>query len=301
MFISNPSVIKWKAEFTLTAISKQNGISKGASSIILQLNKLPYGGACIMTPEEGSAAQTLFTFNCHDWVDDDGDIVKYVFFASMIGTPIDACIGYTSDGVFVTQLPQGSDTNEYKMNIYVQIIDNDNGVTIFNFENQIKSEPNMTQIAGIFDALTGVSNSALLVEMFGGSPQQVTKNVLSLSAALNTQSKIANTSINGKTFYNFFQKKYYTIFEIISKGTFNNSTQADETARETRSVVRDIMISYVNGISISDINTVKAQASMITQLTGNTAELSRDGSVEIQKYIYIKFERFILKIFICRT
>ena len=71
---------------------------------------------------------------------------------------------------------------------------------------------------------------------------------------------------------------------INVKGTFNNNTQADETAREARSAVRDIMINFVNGISISDINTVKAQASMITQLTGNTAELSRDGSVSIKKY-----------------
>ena len=192
VFKINPFVTKWKAEFTLTAISKQNGISKGASSIILQLNQLPYGGTCTVTPDEGSSAQTMFTFHCPNWQDDDGNIVKYVFFASMIGTPIDACIGYTSDGTFVTQLPQGSDTNEYKMNIYVQIIDNDNGVTRFNFENQIKSEPNMTQIAGIFDGLAGGADSALIIEMFGGSPQQVTKNVLSLSAALNTQSKITS-------------------------------------------------------------------------------------------------------------
>ena len=65
----------------------------------------------------------------------------------------------------------------------------------------------------------------------------------------------------------------------------------DEAARAARSAIRDSMINFVNGISISDINTVKAQASMITQLTGNTGELSRDGSVNIE--IYSKFRNFL--------
>ena len=281
MFISNPFVTKWKAEFTLTAVSKQNGIANGASSIILQLNKLPYGGTCSVSPEEGASSQTTFTFNCLNWVDDDGTIIKYVFFASMFGTQIDACIGYAKDGIFITQLPQGSELDDYKMNIYVQIIDNDNGVTIFNFENQIKAEPNMTEISGIFDGLSG-GNTEVIGKMFGGSPQQVTQNLLSLSATLNTQAKAANSSSNGRNYFKLKKLNEYNL-KYFSKGTSGNSTDVDEAARATRSAIRDSMINFVNGISISDINTVKAQASMITQLTGNTAELSRDGSVNNKK------------------
>ena len=180
----------------MTAVSKQNGIANGASSIILQLNKLPYGGTCTVTPDEGASSQTMFTFNCPDWEDDDGTIIKYVFFASMVGSQIDACIGYAKDGKFVTQLPQGSEIDDYKMSIYVQIIDNDNGVTVFKFENQTKAEPNMTQISGIFDGLSSGS-SEVIGKMFGGPPQQVTQNLLSLSATLNTQAKAANASSNG--------------------------------------------------------------------------------------------------------
>ncbi len=43
------------------------------------------------------------------------------------------------------------------------------------------------------------------------------------------------------------------------------------------------MINFVNSISISDVNSVIAQSSMLTSLTGNTAELSRDGTVIIFK------------------
>ena len=57
----------------------------------------------------------------------------------MFGSQIDACLGYTKDGNFITQLPQGSEIDDYKMSIYVQIIDNDNGVTVFKFENQTKA------------------------------------------------------------------------------------------------------------------------------------------------------------------
>ncbi len=45
-----------------------------------------------------------------------------------------------------------------------------------------------------------------------------------------------------------------------------------------RAAIRDAMINFVNSISISDISSVKAQASMLTGLSGETTEMSRDGS-----------------------
>lgn len=42
------------------------------------------------------------------------------------------------------------------------------------------------------------------------------------------------------------------------------------------------MIKFVNGISISDVSSVKAQSSMLTGLTGETKEMSRDGSDQVQ-------------------
>ena len=42
------------------------------------------------------------------------------------------------------------------------------------------------------------------------------------------------------------------------------------------------MIKHVNGLSISDVSSVKAQSSMLTGLTGETKEMSRDGGDQVQ-------------------
>ncbi len=70
-----------------------------------------------------------------------------------------------------------------------------------------------------------------------------------------------------KTFYIFIKIKIAT-----------ERTPEEEAGRARRSAIRDAMINFVNSISISDISSVKAQSAMVTGLSGETTEMSRDGS-----------------------
>lgn len=67
---------------------------------------------------------------------------------------------------------------------------------MFRFPNKLTVEPNMTAVNGIFDSMTG-GNPADTAHLFNGNPAEATKNLLALSAALNSQSKEANVSANG--------------------------------------------------------------------------------------------------------
>jgi hypothetical protein len=199
MFTTNPDVKRWKIEFGLTAVSKQNGIANGASSLILQLNQIPYNGTCTVTPDNGTALQTLFTFTCKDWLDKDGTIEKYVFYSSLFGSEIDGNVGQTKTGVLTTKMPQGAEEDEWRMSIYVQIIDNDGGAAYYNFDNQMTIEPNMSRINDLFNGLLGAGDQTEINAMLSGTPQEMTQNMAALSAALNSMSKAANVSRNGKS------------------------------------------------------------------------------------------------------
>ncbi len=279
VFNSNPNVFRWKAQFSLLAVSKQNGIGNGASSLILQLNKIPYNGSCEISPDTGTSFSTIFKFKCQNWIDDDGFIVKYVFYAKLEGNPIESIIGFSKDGNFETEMPQGSDEDDFQMSLSVKVIDNDDGQNFYYFDDKIKSEPNMSAMGNLFDSLSGSGDISNAAKLFSGNPQQVTQNLASIAAALNTDAKLSNSSSNGDYNYDFNNLKC-KFYEFYNKET---STDDQETARAKRSAVRDALINFVNSISISDVNSVQAQSSMLTQLTGNTAELSRDGTVIIFK------------------
>lgn len=80
LFISNPQILLWKFEFTLTSTTPANGIATGQSSMIVLVNKLPYGGSCTVSPTSGVALNTSFSIACSNWLDDDGDVAQFAYF-----------------------------------------------------------------------------------------------------------------------------------------------------------------------------------------------------------------------------
>ena len=99
-------------------------------------------------------------------------------------------------GEFRTQLPQGADVDDFKMSVYVQVIDNDEGIAYYQYANQLVVEPNMTRIDQLFEGLLN-DDKEIMSSMFSGTPDEMTKNLASLSTALNSISKAANVSRNG--------------------------------------------------------------------------------------------------------
>lgn len=83
MFSNNPTILQWKIEFTLTAITPTNGIATGLSSMIILVNQLPYGGSCSVSPTTGITFNTTFIFSCTNWDDHDGEVASYSFYGNI--------------------------------------------------------------------------------------------------------------------------------------------------------------------------------------------------------------------------
>jgi hypothetical protein len=54
-----------------------------------------------------------------------------------------------------------------------------------------------------------------------------------------------------------------------------------ESNRNLRSKARDSLISFVNMISISDMDSLRTQAGMLSMLTSQTDEITRNSGVNI--------------------
>ncbi len=63
-----------------------------------------------------------------------------------------------------------------------------------------------------------------------------------------------------------------------------------ETNRNLRSLARDSLIGFVNMISISDMDSLRTQAGMLSMLTRQTDEITRNSEV---KNFTINFRRTI--------
>ena len=59
-----------------------------------------------------------------------------------------------------------------------------------------------------------------------------------------------------------------------------------EANRNQRADTRDALITYINNISISDVNSVRTQSSMLATVTSQTDEISRKSAVNLKILSY---------------
>ena len=59
-----------------------------------------------------------------------------------------------------------------------------------------------------------------------------------------------------------------------------------EANRNQRADTRDALITYINNISVSDVNSVRTQSSMLATVTSQTDEISRKSAVNLNNLNY---------------
>jgi hypothetical protein len=121
----------------------------------------------------------------------------YHFIAIFKGDDMNVGLGFNSNGILSTQLPLGSIYDSYKLSIYVQIFDNDNGIAYYTIPTQVTVEADVAATQSVFAAITSSNtNSPVLASLYSGSSQASIQNILSLSSVLNTMSLSDKVSIS---------------------------------------------------------------------------------------------------------
>ena len=119
-------------------------------------------------------------------MDSDGLVAKYAFYGRYLNDDTNIGLGYSSNGTLQTTLPLGASYDSYKMYIYIEIIDDNDGYIIYNISSPIISQPDLTNANQILEDLIGVNTSAnTLKHIFSGNPLQTVQNILLIGNNLN--------------------------------------------------------------------------------------------------------------------
>lgn len=94
------------------------------------------------------------------------------------------------DGSLNIPLPQGASYDSYNTYIYVNIVDNDNGVTTFRLPSPVQVNPNSQILNTIIQQFLNPSmGGSILNTLYTGNSAQTTQTLLLLSSALNGASQ----------------------------------------------------------------------------------------------------------------
>ncbi len=176
-----------------------------------------------------------------------------------MGLPSPLTLNYNSNGYLTIQLPQGPQSDSYFVYLSVNIIDDFNGKTTSQLPMPVQVLPNNND-SNIFEAIltnNGESlNTETMIELNSGNLNLISKNVISLSNALNSQ-------------------------DVLS--SFDNDQKA---------MVREYLMDKLNIISVSDISSIKVLSSAMSVVT----QIPNQASSNLAVWVFILSYTFNLKL-----
>lgn len=125
----------------------------------------------------------------------------------------------------------------------MQIIDDDDAITVFDIPNKVIVEPkDGTVDLFVNELLTDSANSAFVSDISNGDLQLVAKNIISFTSLLNSDSN-------------------------------NGSNES------TRLQIKDMFVDKAVGLNVTDVSSIKVLASVFSIITQNTREISYQSAV----------------------
>ena len=140
-------------------------------------------------------------------------------------------------------MPQGPEFDDYRVSIFVQVIDDSDAIASFNITTPVIVRPTNDSVGDLTASiLSGDPDSGILKEIDSGDLQNMARNIISLTSIINTQS-------------------------------------LNETDLETKMAVKEKLVNVTIGQNITDVSSIKVLASVLSILTQNTDEISENTTV----------------------
>ena len=161
-----------------------------------------------------------------------------------------------TNGQINFQLPQGPQSDTYKIYLVVNVKDNSNGVTTYNISTPVNVLSNDTSVQSLTDSILNLngngSNSQILNSLNSGDTNLVTSNVLALTSLINAQSTSDNSSSNSE-----------------------NSQMI---------LLRDFIADKVTQLSVTDVNSIRLIGAALSSITQETQQVSVNTAVNFICY-----------------
>jgi hypothetical protein len=204
------------------------------------------------------------------------------------------------------------------MNIYAQIYDNNGAFRVYNLPDTIIVQPDFTSLSDVEQGLisknmsfetnkilnvgsylpslqeiqpiSSLLNEQSLRDMLGLIESLNKRNVLStfpqIYGLLNNYDGVLAVILYFNLYLNFEKTEFllskHTIYFFILFLIKNSNITGDFVywiSRNRRSQARDALALYLNGLSVSDMDSVRTQLGMLSLITSRTDEITRDTEV----------------------
>ena len=180
----------WKVDFQIQTFKYGIWLNT-TTSMILKINQAPINGTCSVDLLEGYALSTLFTITCLNWVDIDGYITRYEYFAKFLNDSNPIALNYNEEGILYTQLPQGPPYDSYNISLFVQIIDDADAIAVYEIPTLVTVLPVANQTQEIeYEIINGLTSSQFTQSLSTGDLQICAKNIISFTSMLNFETNL---------------------------------------------------------------------------------------------------------------
>jgi thiamine phosphate synthase YjbQ (UPF0047 family) len=234
-------------------------------SLFTLVNQVPTNGICSISSQSNDNTNNLYKITCINWYDPDGVIQTYNFYAWYLGDKMKLTLGSSLNGTLDNiEMPQGALYDENRVYITIEIVDNDHGIAYFNITSPLTINTNTSQ--------------TYLSQLYNGNTFYSMQTLLSISSILNKKSVWLRIRLE-KNYSSNLPLIYGPLNDfILAQTKAQNETislhQYDDE-HNSNSHLKDTLVSFINNISISDMASIRSQASMLAMLTQQTNEISR--------------------------
>ena len=156
-------------------------------------------------------------------------------------------------------MPQGPSEDSYKIYLYVNIIDDTDGTTVFHIRDPVTVMPNNELATSLANSIRGnEASNPFLLELNSGNLNLVSKNVIALSTVFNIQSKSSSSFLK------------------------NESSQFDNQM----AYLREFMVNKVAQLSVSTVSSVKVISSALSAATQTPVQVSSKAAVKLFLFFF---------------
>jgi hypothetical protein len=123
--------------------------------------------------------------------------IPFLFSATYKGNQNPIALNFNSNGVLSIQLPQGPDTDSYNIYLFVNVIDDSLGTTVYNLPNPVQVKPNenlANELLG--DILSNDPRSPFLSNLQSGNLNTIAKTIIGIASVFNIEQPSNSTAIN---------------------------------------------------------------------------------------------------------
>lgn len=161
-------------------------------------------------------------------------------------------LNYNDNGILNIQLPQGSKLNEFKLSLFVQVIDDADAITVFEIPGYLTVEPKEGITEGFaVELLNDQADSGFVKDLLSGDLQLAAKNIICYTSILNGQDDSSNSSLNG----------------------------IDLSPSDVKLSIKEKFVNVAVELKVTDISSIKVLGSVLSVLTESTNEVNTDSVV----------------------